>query len=221
MKISRLLGFLFIAILLPATNAFSSTVYSIDINSGSSPTETGFVGLVGNNGNFVIDQGVTFTMFGSAGTRDRGTSSGANDLTRDFAFPDENVNIGAPVGVEITGLGAGFYQASVWSFEGSGANIYPEWIGYETDTGSSDVSQISFDPEHATDPASVFTFTYDPSTDGDLRIFAYGSVGFQCEQCPRARFNALQLAAVPIPAAVWLFGSGLIGLIGVARRKKA
>jgi len=28
------------------------------------------------------------------------------------------------------------------------------------------------------------------------------------------------LAPVPIPAAVWLFGSGLLGLIGVARRKK-
>lgn len=27
-------------------------------------------------------------------------------------------------------------------------------------------------------------------------------------------------AVVPIPAAVWLFGSGLIGLIGAARRKK-
>lgn len=27
--------------------------------------------------------------------------------------------------------------------------------------------------------------------------------------------------AVPVPAAVWLFGSGLIGLIGIARRKKA
>ena len=25
--------------------------------------------------------------------------------------------------------------------------------------------------------------------------------------------------AVPVPAAVWLFGSGLIGLVGVARRK--
>jgi len=24
---------------------------------------------------------------------------------------------------------------------------------------------------------------------------------------------------VPIPAAVWLFGSGLIGLVGIARRK--
>lgn len=27
--------------------------------------------------------------------------------------------------------------------------------------------------------------------------------------------------AVPVPAAVWLFGSGLMGLVGVARRKKA
>lgn len=29
------------------------------------------------------------------------------------------------------------------------------------------------------------------------------------------------LTQVPVPAAVWLFGSGLLGLIGIARRKKA
>jgi hypothetical protein len=29
------------------------------------------------------------------------------------------------------------------------------------------------------------------------------------------------LAPIPIPAAVWLFGSGLVGLVGVARRKRA
>jgi hypothetical protein len=28
-------------------------------------------------------------------------------------------------------------------------------------------------------------------------------------------------SAVPVPAAVWLFGSGLLGLVGMARRKKA
>jgi hypothetical protein len=28
-------------------------------------------------------------------------------------------------------------------------------------------------------------------------------------------------AAVPVPAAAWLFGSGLLGLIGVSRRKKS
>lgn len=31
----------------------------------------------------------------------------------------------------------------------------------------------------------------------------------------------LELAAVPVPAAAWLFGSGLLGLAGVARRKSA
>ena len=29
------------------------------------------------------------------------------------------------------------------------------------------------------------------------------------------------VSAVPVPAAAWLFGSGLLGLVGVARRKKA
>ena len=33
-------------------------------------------------------------------------------------------------------------------------------------------------------------------------------------------FN-IQLTTVPVPPALWLFGSGLIGLIGVARRKKS
>ena len=29
------------------------------------------------------------------------------------------------------------------------------------------------------------------------------------------------VSAVPVPAAAWLFGSGLLGLVGVARLKKA
>jgi len=32
---------------------------------------------------------------------------------------------------------------------------------------------------------------------------------------------SLDINAVPVPAAVWLFGSGLLGLVGVARRKLA
>lgn len=33
------------------------------------------------------------------------------------------------------------------------------------------------------------------------------------------QFNLATTPAVPVPAAVWLFGSGLLGLVGVARRK--
>jgi hypothetical protein len=33
--------------------------------------------------------------------------------------------------------------------------------------------------------------------------------------------EVVSISAVPIPAAIWLFGSGLLGLIGVARLKKA
>jgi len=31
---------------------------------------------------------------------------------------------------------------------------------------------------------------------------------------------AVDVAVIPIPASVWLFGSGLLGLVGIARRKK-
>lgn len=33
--------------------------------------------------------------------------------------------------------------------------------------------------------------------------------------------GSLKIPGVPVPAAVWLFGSGLLGLVGVARRKRA
>ena len=34
-------------------------------------------------------------------------------------------------------------------------------------------------------------------------------------------FNTrFEVTPVPVPAAIWLFGSGLLGLVGVARRRK-
>jgi len=37
----------------------------------------------------------------------------------------------------------------------------------------------------------------------------------------RSGFTTWSVSAVPVPSAVWLFGSGLIGLIGIARKKKS
>ena len=43
----------------------------------------------------------------------------------------------------------------------------------------------------------------------------------QSINCSAGTSHVSAYGVVPVPAAVWLFGSGLLGLIGMARRKKA
>ena len=59
-----------------------------------------------------------------------------------------------------------------------------------------------------------FTFAAIPGETYFANIFGTGggTVG--------AGLFGLEIAAVPIPPALWLFGSGLLGLIGISRRKK-
>ena len=55
---------------------------------------------------------------------------------------------------------------------------------------------------------------------GTTTTFSTTTSIFNGEDFTRAQFVASGPAAVPVPAAVWLFGSGLLGLVGIARRKK-
>jgi hypothetical protein len=54
------------------------------------------------------------------------------------------------------------------------------------------------------------------------------NISFSTSANPDEAFTSTQIFSgdivnqpVPVPAAVWLFGSGLLGLVGIARRKKA
>ena len=58
-------------------------------------------------------------------------------------------------------------------------------------------------------------------TFGATTTFSTTASIFNDEDFTRVQFVATGPAAVPVPAAVWLFGSGLLGLVGMAKRKKA
>jgi hypothetical protein len=52
-------------------------------------------------------------------------------------------------------------------------------------------------------------------------VLSSGSVGGIAAPSGLAGIQLLQVSAVPVPGAIWLFGSGLLGMVGMAIRKKA
>ena len=61
-----------------------------------------------------------------------------------------------------------------------------------------------------------------PDMAGDTLSFGFGAVAANDNGSGIFYDNLVfaQVSEVPVPAAVWLFGSGLLGLVGVARRRK-
>lgn len=64
---------------------------------------------------------------------------------------------------------------------------------------------------------------YGPNANPNAGIYAgIGGAPSAAIGGPTGNFQyTLTLTSVPVPAAIWLFGSGLLGLIGMARRKAA
>jgi hypothetical protein len=52
-------------------------------------------------------------------------------------------------------------------------------------------------------------------------LFNFFGFSIETENGTVVSTDIINTAVVPVPAAVWLFGSGLLGLVGIARRKKA
>ncbi len=65
-----------------------------------------------------------------------------------------------------------------------------------------------------------------PVIDDDLRFFgiisdaSFSTVEFRGLENDGFGMDNVMYGTVPIPAAVWLFGSGLLGLVGIGRRKE-
>lgn len=91
---------------------------------------------------------------------------------------------------------------SVWSVDGFTFSMDTIAVDFQNSTflllsGSGTVSAAGFD-----DTAGTWAFS---AQTADQTTFSWSSSS---------------TTLVPVPAAVWLFGSGLLGLVGIARRKK-
>jgi len=125
---------------------------------------------------------------------------------------------------------------SLSSLSAAGAQIAPV-VGsnivsaFEVDTGVGGLTSLN----KGVDVGSTFFFTGGPLTQnspvytasnsftGDL-AYDLMTVKVDFSLSPNSTVGIsgfVQQVVVPIPPAVWLFGSGLMGLVGIARRKKA
>lgn len=97
-------------------------------------------------------------------------------------------------------------------------------------TGTQDIWTTDTQTANAEGANPAFSLTGVPVTGNDAagftgQLVAAGNMGAEwfkfegTQYSERYELDIVNTSVVPVPAAVWLFGSGLLGLIGIARRK--
>jgi hypothetical protein len=99
-------------------------------------------------------------------------------------------------------------------------NNISNWSLELSDLGSSGLADLDFD----WNPDGLLGFEYAFSGPKDLKNLVAGEYFFSIfpsvgDVHYDFSFTATDVSQVPLPAAVWLFGSALLGLVGVTTRK--
>ena len=88
-------------------------------------------------------------------------------------------------------------------------------ITYNRDADAEDTGRT----QTVTGTLPAFLFISDLSSDSEPDPIPLSSIDFGTASTAGSWEG--DIASVPLPATAWLFGSGLVGLVGIARRKKA
>ncbi len=122
-----------------------------------------------------------------------------------------------------------FLAAAIASMPDAGSNLRTAWIGLFRTTTSDPWIWVSSEPVSYVNwrPAGI-GYSFPEGTDGTAGVmYINGENGIPLGlwgdtwYSGYEPFNAIyETAPVPIPGAVWLLGSGLLGLIAVRRKRK-
>jgi hypothetical protein len=185
-----------------------SAVISITANS----TGDGFSVNSFNQDAYINTAQGTFALFADDITNMSGTLDALGNMIFDATG---RVGIGATTGLTI--------GAQPWNLDTAAAG---------DGTGTQDIWTTGTQTANAFLSNPAFSLAGVPVTGNDAvgftgQLVAAGNMGtdwfaFEGTQySERYELDIVNTSVVPIPAAAWLFGSGLLGLIGISRRKKA
>lgn len=134
---------------------------------------------------------------------------------------------GGPVGTPSSDTWTWDFDAGTVTIQNSATFYGSVWTAAGvtfTDTGTSYDGNMTF--SWSVNPAIPVTSSWDVTATGTTAVVTVNSAvilptssafpGFQ----PYFAGSLTQVAAIPVPAAAWLMGSGLLGLVGVARRRR-
>ena len=207
----------------------SATQNQADTSGFGLPYGSGIVGdgLVGvidftmSGGSMTVDSFSQDSYLATAGgtfylrSTNLGTMGGTIDGTGNMGF-DPTGRVGAAASF-ISTLGEPAWNVDDSATAPGGSGLYDQWT-----TGTSSNRQKGL--------GQPFTMTGTALSDVSAGVWAgtlvsagnIGSAwGASFDGTQYSELYNVTITAVPVPAAVWLFGSGLLGLVGVARRKKS
>ena len=210
------------AALLLSTGAAQAALQDIAINGGF---ETGtFAGWTEepNGGTQTIvspGNGSTFAYESVVPIRTQ-QDPAVDNLLKNANLQAGNLTGGAPITITWDMRG---------SLTGAGGVVFIELFSELSGGGTSKSEIFGNAPLFPDDPVNWESFVWNTTLGADVSGGVTLQLKTSCgpvEGCGvDVEFDNITIttdvSAVPVPAAVWLFGSGLLGLIGVARRKKA
>ena len=117
----------------------------------------------------------------------------------------------------LNGLQSDLTSGGLSGFTGTETGTATEGVGAQTKYGFFGGSDLAATGSTA---IKLFGFTGNGVNNGTLQSYILGSATLGADGTLTITGNGSP-PPVPLPAAVWLFGSGLMGLVGVSRRRKA